>query len=214
MLAAFERLDRRLKSPNEWNLPLDQKECARLYWELSRRGAFCSGTKYSWRYQRLKEEELITLAVLQARYDPTLAAVLVDFFQSERAELNPVRLKETLRGKGALTVMAALGEFVLETSSSLSALEMIRFLTTGASPVPIQLFYRGLYPIGGKKAEEAASKPLWGFKKWGFLAADPPLLKERLPMKRPYLFDRTSRLQILQELTGKRKGAFYVATID
>jgi hypothetical protein len=189
---------------NRWNLPLNQKETARLYWELSRRGAFCNGEKYDWKYKRLHEEELLTLAVLQARYDPRLAAILVDFLRSEGARFHPVRLKETLRKREALPVMAALGEFVLETSPPLPVREMMRFLITGASPVPIQLFYRGLYPIGGKKMEEAASKPLWGFKKWGFLAADPPLLKERLPAKRPYLFDQASRLQILRELTRKK----------
>ncbi len=183
-------------------LPLHQGESARLYWELGRRGAPSTGEKRRWKYGNLSEEELLTLAVLQTRYDPRLMAILVDLFRTPQTNLHPIQFKERLREVEALPIVAVLGEFVLEAAVPVQVKEFFRFLTSGVRPVPTQLFYRGIYPLGSKKMEEAAIKPLWGFKKWGFLAADPPLLKE--DAGHPYLYDATSRFQILRELTSQK----------
>lgn len=184
-------------------LPLNKEELSHLYWELARRGAFCSGEKFSWRFNHMTEEELLTLAVLQSRYDPRLLIILVDFFKLPR-DLHPIHFKRFLRQEEALPIMAVIGEFVLESPASLEAKELCRFLMTGTRPVPTQLFYRGLYPIAGKKMREVIERPLWAFKKWGFLAADPPLLKEKAG-PRIYLFDQPTRLRILQELAARQK---------
>lgn len=187
-------------------LPLRAKEAARLYWELSQRGAFCTGEKFPWRYERMSEEGLLTLSVLEARYDPRLLAVLIHLFRSPQ-KLDPVLFKECLRQTGALSVMAVISEFVLEFPVAIQVKEFCRFLMTGTQPVPTQLFYRGITPLGGRKMEEAIAKPPWAFKKWGFLAADPPLLKEALSTERRYLFDQDSRLEILRGFT-KNQGRF------
>lgn len=183
-----------------WRLPLSEGETARLYWELSRRGAFCDGERRPWRYGRLTKEELHVLAVLASRYDPRLMAVLVDYFSSDRL-LDPVRFKRALRKYGALTEAAVVGEFVLSRPVSETVRDFFRFLASGVRAVPTQLYYRGLYPVAGRKMEEAVDRLLWGFKKWGYLAADPPFLKETKVDGRTYLFDLPSRLRILRKLS-------------
>ena len=185
--------------------PLNLKEGARLYWELSKRGAYASGEKFFWRYEPLNEEELFTLALLQARYDPRLVAILIDFFQTPRPEIHPIRFKEELRKQGALVLAAVVGEIVIEAKVSSEVEDFFRFLMSGVSPLPTQLFYKSLYPVGSRKMDEAICRPLWAFKKWGFLAADSPLLKERVTGKRHYLFDQASRMHILREISEEKK---------
>ncbi|QQR80756.1 MAG: hypothetical protein IPJ69_00890 [Deltaproteobacteria bacterium] len=68
-----------------------------------------------------------------------------------------------------------------------------------AKPVPTQLFYKNLYRIGGQKMAEVLDKPLWYFKKWGYLATDIPILKETPLQHRAYQYDLTSRGFILQK---------------
>jgi len=189
----------------KFRLPLNDSETARLYWELERRGASCSGRRQPWSYRRLSGEDILVLALLQSRYDPRLAAILVDFFKSPHPDLNPVTFKEELRGAGALAIAAVVGEFVNALNPPFRVRELFGFLMSGASPMPTQLFYRGLYPLGSKKMGDATSQPLWGFKKWGFLAADPPFLKENDFPRRCYLFDSDSRSNMLQELAAERK---------
>ncbi|HEX5037165.1 MAG TPA: hypothetical protein VFX30_08415, partial [bacterium] len=82
---------------------------------------------------------------------------------------------------------------------------LLEFLSVGVSPEPTQLFYRGLYPIGGGKVQEAVSRPLRAFKKWGFLAADPPLLKDRMQGRERRGYDQASRLRILREFARGKK---------
>ncbi len=100
---------------------------------------------------------------------------------------------------------AVIGEFILDSTAPEFNKDLFRFLMTGAMPVPTQLFYRNLYPIGSRSMEETIAKPLWPFKKWGFLASDPPLLKERIE-KFPYLFDSSSRKRILETIAKNQNG--------
>ena len=196
-----------MKRPPLFHLPLSEKESSRLYWELAKRGAFSSGEKFRWKYEKSTDEELLTLALLQSRYDPRLFAVLVDFFKTPKARLHPIAFKNILRLHQALPIAAVLAEFVLVSSRSLppEVRETALFLQAGVSPVPTQLFYRDLYPVGGSKMREASFQPLWAFKKWGFLASDAPLLKEKKTDKKIYLYDLSSRRQILKKLAEQKR---------
>lgn len=188
----------------KWLLPLTFRESSRLYWELGRKGAPSVGKKYPWKYGKEAEERLMALALLQCRFDPRLAAILVDYFQKPLT-INPLLFKQILRETAGLPILAALSEFVLASRPPPQVGEFFEFLTTGVKPVPTQLFYRGLYKIGGVKMREATEKPLQPFIKWGFLAADPPFLKEFKPSWRIHLFDRPTRLRILRELSLNRR---------
>ncbi|MBI2501515.1 MAG: hypothetical protein HYW02_08695 [Deltaproteobacteria bacterium] len=184
-------------------LPLSGQEAARLYWELSQRGARSVGEKIPWSYEEISDEEILILALRQCRYDPRLLEVMVDFFSQGKFRLNPISFKRALKEGGLLPVMAVIGEYVMESVVSTEVQEIVRYLMFGAKPVPTQLFFSTLYRIGGKKIEEVLERPPWAFKKWGFLAADPPLEKEF--KKRIYLFDTTTRLNLLRRLTQEKK---------
>ncbi|MBI2082422.1 MAG: hypothetical protein HYT76_02535 [Deltaproteobacteria bacterium] len=184
------------------SLPLSEKESSRLYWELAQKGAISVGEKTSWSYHSLSGEELLVLALLQSRYDPRLLEILIDFFAKEKFQINPVVFKQKLSQWDALPLMAVVGEYVLEITASLEVKELMRYFMIGAHTVPLQLFFLGLYRIGGRKMEEMVQKPLWGFKKWGFLASDPPLPKEG---QKIYLFDLTSRLNLLKKLVSDKR---------
>lgn len=188
-----------------WPLPLTDQETARLYWELSRRGAFCSGKKFQWKYQFSSLEELIALGFLQSRYDPRLLEILVDFFAHQELPIDPIGFKSVLKLEEALPLACVVGEFVLETTSSQATKELFHFLALGTRPVSTQLFFKGIYPIGGRKGEEVLEKPLWAFKKWGFLAINPPLHKDRFSEGRIYLYDETSRSHILKEIVREKR---------
>ena len=187
-------------------VPLSGQESARLYWELSQRGAASVGQWAPWRYESISEDDLLLSALRQCRYDPRLLEVMVNFFSEDKFRLNMITFKKKIIKEGVLPVMVVIGEFVLESAVSSEAKELVRYLMIGAKPVPTQLFFSGLYKIGGKKMKEALQQPLWAFKKWGFLAADPPWSKGKQP-KRTYLFDSTSRLHLLRDLS-KEKGSF------
>lgn len=191
-------------TPSPLFLPLNADESARLYWELARRGAFCDGESRPWKYEDFTEEELHVLAILQSRYDPRLMAILVDYFQKPLS-LDPLRFKHLLRQYQALGPAAVIGEFVLSHEISQEVRDLFQFLAAGMRSVPTQLYYRGLYPLAGVKMREAVDRPLWAFKKWGFLASDPPFLKERKSGKRVFLFDLPSRLEILRTLSKNRE---------
>jgi hypothetical protein len=187
------------------SIPLNLKHQARLYYELSKRGAQCSGKKNAWPYEKVTEEELLSIAVRQARYDPRLMEILVGFFSTFRPVLNPCSLKENLRRVDALQAMAVIGEFALTLTDDQHISDLFDFLSTGVDPVPLQLFYRGLYRVGGKKIDDVITKPLRAFKKWGFLAADPPFNKDKNCQQRIYLYDQDSRLNILRDLSSNQK---------
>lgn len=189
------------KQPAKLHLPLDTKESSRLYWELAKRGAYCNGEKYTWKYAHLTEEEFFTMAFLQARHDPRLLSILIDLFSRQEIILHPIHFKNLLKNHEALTISALIGEFILEQKPS----DLFQFLMSCAKPVPTQLFYKNLYRLGGHKMQETIQKPLWYFKKWGFLASDSPLLKERKEKKRIYLYDGTSRLSILKNFSKEKK---------
>lgn len=187
----------------KWKLPLSLEESSRLYWELSKRGAKSLGEKFSWQYGEINEEELAALAILQCRYDPRLLEILIDFFSRGLFHGNPIHLKKLLKANDALPITAVIAEFVLESSAPEEAKDLVRFLREGTRPVPVQLFYYSLHPIGGRKMDEAISRPPWAFKKWGFLSADAPLTRELA--KRIYLFDLSSRQNILKNLALTKK---------
>lgn len=194
-----------MKRPALFRLPLSHQEQSRLYWELNRRGGFCSGEKSAWKYRGFSEEEFWTLAFLESRYDPRLLAILIDLFVRVPPAVDPLRFKKILKREGALTIAAVIGEFSVDSKTTGEAAELFRFLNVRTFPVPTQLFYRNLYPIGGRKIEEVLERPLRAFKKWGFLASDPPLLKERLRARRVYLYDFPGRVSKLKELTQHQK---------
>lgn len=194
-----------MKKEQSFYLPLNLRESSRLYWELGERGGFCSGEKQAWKYRSLSEEELLVLAVLQSRHDPRLLAILIDFLQKPRPthSFDPILFKRLLREHRALPIVCVIGDFILEARPPQEIQDLFRFLMAGAKPVPTQLFYKGLYPLGGHKMQEVLDKPLWYFKKWGFLAVDAPLLKDKIGSKRTYLYDEPSRLAILKDLTQR-----------
>lgn len=187
-----------------WLLPLSADETARLYWELGRRGAYCDGEPGPWAYKKIGEEELYVLAILQSHYDPRLMAILVDYFRSPRS-LDPIRFKRLLREHQSLSSSSVIGEFVLSQPVSDEVKDFFQFLAAGVRPVPTQLYYRGIYPLAGAKMGEAVGRPLWAFKKWGYLAADSPFLKDRIVGKRTFLFDLPSRLEILRDFSRGRE---------
>ena len=187
------------------NLPLSESESARLYWELAQLGAFCTGKQEPWPYQNLGQEALMSLALAQTRYDPRLLEILVDFFRHGKLELNPIHFKQELKKLNALQIACAVGEFVLDSEAPEAQHDLFRFLMTGTRPMPTQLFYKNLYPIAGTQMESAITTPLWALKKWGFLASDPPLLKDHPWAKRVYLFDLASRLALLRSLAQRQK---------
>lgn len=185
--------------------PLDVRKMARLYWELSRRKAYCTGVKYPWRFSRLSLGDLLVLALAQSRFDPRLLAVLVDFFRKDLPGLDPIAFKEVLRRQGLLPVMAVVGEWILSQGIGGVVRDRIDFWQVGVAPVPVQLFYRNLYPLGGRKMAEAVAHTPWPFKKWGFLAADFPFLKEKTFSERVYLYDPSARLEMLRDLARERQ---------
>lgn len=188
-----------------YRVPLGEQEASRLYWELSRLGAFCTGKRYPWRDTGLSLEKLLCLALAQSRYDPRLLVILVDFFRKENPALDPILFKRELRQADLLAVMAVVCEWAFEQGVTASVRERFDYWRTGVTPIPTQLFYRGLYPIGGHKMTEAVNHSPWAFKKWGFLAADAPLLKERASSGRVYLYDGPGRIQILREMTQEQR---------
>jgi hypothetical protein len=213
----------------KFSFPLSADESSRLYWELARRGAYAQGEKRAWRYDGLPEEDFHALAVLQARYDPRLMAILTDYFRNPRPSkpLDPLRFKRLLRDAGALAVVAVIGEYVLESlppDSPPEARDLFEFLRVGVSPEPTQLFYRGLYPLGGVKIQEMPEKQRRGYDRDARLR----ILREFAGGKkefrlRDYLREirfSVSRQQALQDLAsvswirkkGRGKGAVYVAS--
>lgn len=184
----------------KYDFPLNEKESSRLYWELSRRGASCEGVKYPWKYKRLTPEEFFTLVFLQTRYDPRLVAIMIHFFCHHELHLDPLLFHDILKKNGVLTVAAVIGEFVLQQKE----VTLFRFLTHYAQPVSTQLFYKNYPTIGGTKVQEIMQKPLWYFKKWGFLATELPLLQEKNLKTRHYLYDFHSRVSLLREMVGQQ----------
>ncbi|GEM_PF-5288137 len=184
----------------KYDFPLNEKESSRLYWELSRRGAPCDGVKHPWKYKRLTPEGFFTLAFLQTRYDPHLMAIIIDFFCRHELQFDPLLFHDILKKNGVLAVAAVIGEFVLQQKE----VALFRFLIHYTQPVSAQLFYKNHPTTGGSKIQEVMQKPLWYFKKWGFLATEPPPLKEKNLKTRHYLYDFQSRVNILREMVGRQ----------
>ncbi len=185
------------------HIPLNEKESSRLYFELSHHGAPAEGRNTpASLFKKLSPESFWTLSILQSRYDPRLLAILIAYFSKTDPQVDPIVWKKELVRCQALPILGVISEFVLETRKS----DLLEYALTGAQPLPSQLFYKSLYKVAGSKMNEVISKPLWAFKKWGFLAADRPALKEDAsPARRIYHYDTDVRLNILRDLASHQK---------
>lgn len=178
---------------------------ARLYFELSERGAECVGDEKPWPYQPGSTEELLCLAADMSRHDPRLITILVRFVNDHWSGMNPQAMRSFYNEMKTPQTIAVLAEFVLGACSDDNEKRyFFEYLQRGLQAVATQFYFHHLYSPGGTLAKRAATKSFAEYKRWGFLATEAPVIDEA---KRQTLgtLDVTTRKNILYDLMKERK---------
>lgn len=189
---------------------------SRMYFELAMIGADCIGANKPWPYKTRGKEELLALASDISRFDPRLFDILVQYFISHWAEINPLRIRLCYGRMKTREVLAVIAEFAKEAMSGDEQGYFFEYLKMGLKPVPTQFFFYNLYSPGGRLAERAAEEGIAEYKRWGFLACERPVI-DQASRRQAGRLDHSSRRNILKKLlAGKKEIGLkdYLSAID
>jgi hypothetical protein len=182
----------------------NEKDLARIYFELSEIGARSLGKKCRWPYPKMDKYALLVLAAEMSRYDPRLLGILVEYFIDHWRDINPVKLRRLYTEMKNPEVFGVVGEFLRNTTDDKEVAPYFYHLIDGLKPAPLQFYFHGLYRVGGRLAKRAAESSLAEYKRWGFLASEQPILGGKL--KRPIgTLDKDSRINLLRDLIEKKE---------
>lgn len=178
---------------------------SRMYYELSKIGAQCVGSKKSWLYRPRGIEELVCLAADMSRYDPRLVTILARFFAVHWSKFNPTKVRSYYRLMDTAQTLSVISEFVLKHASpEAEAKYFFEYLQAGLKPVPLQFYFHHLYLPGSTLADRAVQTPLAEYKRWGFLATESPIFDEK-GRTQAGTFDVSSRRNVLNRLLSSSK---------
>lgn len=181
-----------------------ESDLARVYYELAAIGARCVGKKRKWPYPKMDKYNLLALAADMSRYDPRLLGILVEYFIERWKEINPVKLKEVYPSMETPQIFGVISEFS-KTAQPVADVEYYSdYLAAGMKPIKTQLFFHGIYSIGGSLAEKTLEESLAEYKRWGFLATERPTINAETKESIGTL-DTSSRLNVLKRLLAKKK---------
>lgn len=194
----------------------DTQDLSRLYFELSKKGAPLVGKKETWAYTISSEEELLVLSLEMSRYDPRLFGILVGWITQGWKKFNPLRIRELMRDMQTPQILGVVKNLAKHVSKDPELSYFLDYLTRGLQPVSEQLFFKGMYPLGGILMEKAATQSLKEFHEWGFLCSDRPMVD---PFKKLTVgkLDKKTRLHILEQLCKRQrkiKLSDYLRAID
>lgn len=179
-------------------------ELSRLYHEFSKIGARSVGEKRPWKRHIPTPTALVSLAVEWSRHDPRLFQVLTEYFLSHWRSLDAVALRSAYYEQiKTPQVVAVVAEFVKAASELREVILLMDYLQADLNPVPFQLFFINLYPVGSIYAFREASESLAEYKKWGFLSRERPIV-DSLKRKNIGTIPSRARAEILERLVRAR----------
>lgn len=177
---------------------------ARVYFELAKLGANCSGQKKPWPYKPHDQEGLLALAAEMSRFDPRLLSILVEFLFNHWKNISPQKLRAYFSKMETPQTMAVIAEFLKIAAEEPELRYFADYLQKGLKKVPFQLYFRDLYVPGGELSRRAADESLSQFKKWGFFARESPSV-DVFKKVTVGSMDAASRLNLLRRLFQNRK---------
>jgi hypothetical protein len=185
------------------DVPREERELARLYYELALAGARVEGRRYAWRHGSPTPEELVVLAAQAARHDPRLLWVVVELLARSYARFNPLELRRgALRARWPAALAVAL-DFARQAAPSAELDDYARFVTGPIGPARGERFFLGTHAFGGALARRDAEESLAEYKRWGYLAREAPFAKELGSAARGTL-ERNERRNLLRRLAERR----------
>ena len=176
--------------------PPSAEDLSRMYYELGQAGARAVGAKKAWAFKIKNLESLFVLAADWSRFDPRLLEILVEYAARHWADLNPLKLRESIK---SMTTPQTIGVIAALVRCSLPADKEPHFfwdyVTAGLQPAATQYYFSNLYTLGSDLARRAAVESPQEFKRWGFLAIGHDVGS----------WDKSSRLNILNRLLDQKK---------
>lgn len=179
-----------------------ETDLMRLYWELSQIGAPSIGKNIKWPYQIKSKEQLIILACEMLRFDPRLLTILIVYFIQHWSDLNPVIFRQWYDGMKHPQVVGVLREFIIAHIKDSELKFFLDYLVKGLKSVEPQLFFTGLYQIGGMRDKLASQQSLREYRRWGFLGIERPIVKIE-SKKTIGTYDIQTRKNIIRNLIQK-----------
>lgn len=184
-------------------IPTDD-DLARIYFELSKIGARCVGALKKWPYNEVDKYKLLGLASEMSRYDPRLFSILVEYFICNWKEINPTKVRDLYSLLETPQLFGVIGEFMKSAERSPEATYYVNYLISGLQPVSAQFLFHGIYQIGGTLAKKAMEMGLVEYKRWGFMAAQKPVIETETKISLGRL-DASSRINILKKILERKK---------
>lgn len=180
------------------------QDLSRLYDELGKRGAPVVGKYVKWPYKVSSDEFLIALSSDMCRYDPRLLGVLIGWLPEFILTLNPLKLRKLILNTDTPQVMGVITSFIRANTQNSEIIYIFDYLIRGLRPVSAQLFFKGIYPLGGNLMQHAAAFSLKEFSNWGFYCSDRPTIDIHHKTRVGH-YTKDARMQILKTLLQQKR---------
>ncbi len=180
-----------------------EDDLARLYWELAQRGAPTVGARKAWPYRPRDEEELFGLAAEMARHDARALGVLVATIARRWRGLNPVRLRDAMRGMHAPQALCVVLDFAREAELDRELALFVRYVTADWPKVDpaVHFFVDDVRP-GERTASSRTGRSLVAYARWGFIGVERPTV-DAFSKRTVGRYDAATRRRIAEALTER-----------
>lgn len=143
-------------------------------------------------------KDLVTF-IGYSRFDPRLAEILVSFFSKVWARLNPIDFRNELNQRSLGAICAVLLEFTPKQLGQSGERDLFlcwkNLVVHGLEKRRGELFFIGIWKIGGSLMQQEAFFPTAEYERWGFLGR-----ANLCPKTTSLDFSVTVRKQILENL--------------
>ncbi len=184
----------------EITFPLSEGESRSLYSRLGKLGARVF-TSLSYKgFDRWNDEDVLTVAGEQSRFDYRLLYVLVEFIAQHFSSFHPFKLRKAIQQMKTPAVWGVIFEFVKKIGKDRDLQAFSSILLNGLIPAPFQMYYINLRNPNPTKLLHIIEKTPDEFLRWGFYCKEPPLLKELTLSSKPKSYSLQNRQKILKRL--------------
>jgi hypothetical protein len=184
--------------------PPTQAELERLYYELAQRGGTSVGSRKPWPYRPDSFEALLALASDMMRYDARLLSVLVQLLLARWRDLNPVLLRDCMRGMRWPQALLVAFEFARAASEDPEFRYFADYIAAGHQRVqPAERFFMDMERPASRVAERRLGRNLAPYARWGFVGNERPIV-DPLTKRALGRYDARTRRGILQGLIERR----------
>ncbi len=184
----------------DFTIPLGSGERTSVYARLAEMGArlFVPGGRPA--RLDLSDEEILSIAAEESRFDYRLLYVLVALITDHVERFHPFRLRTAVGCMKTPAVWGVIFEFAVKVRDDVDVRSFFSIVLREVKAASPQMFYNSPLRPNPSADGRVIATTCDEFWKWGFYGNEPPLLKELKPSGPVRTFSQESRRRILRQL--------------